>query len=120
MRIMASCDRLRCLAYPIALLIAFGSPYHSRPNGRASEIRSAPRLSLHGRTSLNVHFFLEATVTGIAFNASMPSRVIIGTMRIAAIHASTPLSAATGFEAQENAHLHETSASSAVLVSTST
>src|SRR6266700_3582964 len=39
---------------------------HSRPNGRASEIRSAPRLSLHGRTSLNVHFFLGATVTGIA------------------------------------------------------
>jgi hypothetical protein len=34
----------------------------------------------------------------------MPSRVIMGTMRIAAIHASTPLSAATGFEAQENAH----------------
>src|SRR6266700_5242221 len=39
---------------------------HSRPNGSASEIRSTPRLSLHGRTSLNVHFFLGATVTGIA------------------------------------------------------
>ena len=34
----------------------------------------------------------------------MRSRVIIGTMRIAAIHASTPTSAATGFEAQANAH----------------
>jgi len=24
-----------CIAYPIALLIAFGSPYHSRLNGSA-------------------------------------------------------------------------------------
>ena len=31
--------RLRCFAYPIA----FGSTYHSRPNGSALEIRSAPR-----------------------------------------------------------------------------
>jgi hypothetical protein len=37
------CDRLRNLAYPIALLIAFGSPYHRRPNGSAAEIRSTPR-----------------------------------------------------------------------------
>jgi len=42
----ASCDRLRNSAYPIALLIAFGSSYHSRPNGSASEIRCTPRWSL--------------------------------------------------------------------------
>jgi len=34
-----------------ALLIAFGSPYHSRPNGSMSEIRLTPRWSLRGRTS---------------------------------------------------------------------
>src|SRR4029453_9950241 len=34
--------------------VAFGSPYHSRPNGSTSEIRSTPRLSL--RTDfVNVH-----------------------------------------------------------------
>jgi hypothetical protein len=38
-------------AYAIALLIAFGAPYHNRPNGSASEIRLTPRLSLRGRTS---------------------------------------------------------------------
>ena len=32
-RITASCERLRCCAYPIALLTAFGPAYHSRPNG---------------------------------------------------------------------------------------
>ncbi len=31
--ITASCERLRCIAYPIALLVAFGSPYHMRPKG---------------------------------------------------------------------------------------
>jgi len=35
--------RLKCSAYPIVLLIAFGSPYHSRPNGSTSEIRSTLR-----------------------------------------------------------------------------
>ena len=35
-------SKIHC-AYPIALLIAFGSPYHSPPNGSASEIRSTPR-----------------------------------------------------------------------------
>jgi hypothetical protein len=28
---------------PIALLIAFGPPYHRRPTGSAPEIRSMPR-----------------------------------------------------------------------------
>src|SRR5215469_7400237 len=32
-------------------LDAFASPYHSRPNGSASEIRSTPRRSLRGPTS---------------------------------------------------------------------
>jgi len=32
-----SCERLQNLAYPIALLIASGSPYQSRPNGSTSE-----------------------------------------------------------------------------------
>jgi hypothetical protein len=31
-----------------ALLTALGSPYHSRPNGKASQIRSTPRLSVLG------------------------------------------------------------------------
>jgi hypothetical protein len=31
------------LSVPIGILIAFGSPCHSRPNGSASEIRSTPR-----------------------------------------------------------------------------
>jgi len=35
----------------IALLTAFGSTYHRRPNGSTSEIRSTPRLSLRGSTS---------------------------------------------------------------------
>jgi hypothetical protein len=39
----ASFDRLKNIAYPIALLIAFGSPYHRRPNGIALLIRSKPR-----------------------------------------------------------------------------
>jgi hypothetical protein len=30
------------------LLTAFGSPYHNRPNGSASEIRSTPRLFFAG------------------------------------------------------------------------
>jgi len=34
-----------------ALLTAFGSAYHGRPNGSTSEIRSTPRLSLRGSTS---------------------------------------------------------------------
>jgi len=38
-------------AYLIALLTAFGSAYHSAPNGSTSEIRSTPRLSLRGSTS---------------------------------------------------------------------
>jgi hypothetical protein len=38
----------RNFAYAIALLIAFGSPYHRRPKGSASEIRSTPDLSLRG------------------------------------------------------------------------
>jgi hypothetical protein len=42
-RITASFDRLKNVAYPIALLIAFGSPYHRRPNGSALLIRSKPR-----------------------------------------------------------------------------
>src|SRR5262249_37345459 len=50
-RITASSYRLRCIAYPIALVTAFGSPHHRRPNGSASEIRSTPRLSLHGLIS---------------------------------------------------------------------
>src|SRR2546430_7978676 len=37
-----SCERLRCMVYPTALLAAFGSAYHNRPKGRASEIRSTP------------------------------------------------------------------------------
>jgi hypothetical protein len=45
----------RCSAYPIAFATAFGSPYHTRPNGSASEIRSKPRLSLRGSDSVNVH-----------------------------------------------------------------
>src|SRR4030095_8408831 len=64
---------------------------------------------------VSVHFSSWQPSQESPLNGSMPSRVIIGIMRIAAIHASTPLSAATGFEAQEN--MHETSASSAVLVS---
>src|SRR5262245_21877000 len=32
-----SCERLQCFAYPVALLIAFRSAYHSRPNGSTSE-----------------------------------------------------------------------------------
>jgi hypothetical protein len=40
--VTARCDRLRNFAYSIALLTAFGSAYHSTPNGRASEIRSTP------------------------------------------------------------------------------
>jgi hypothetical protein len=36
------------------VLTASGSPYHSRPNGSASEIRINATLSLRGRTSLNV------------------------------------------------------------------
>jgi hypothetical protein len=43
----ASHERLRNFAQSTA----FGSLYHSRPNGSTSEIRSTPRLSLHGRTS---------------------------------------------------------------------
>jgi hypothetical protein len=35
--------RLKNFAYPIALLIAFASRYHSRPNGSASEISSTRR-----------------------------------------------------------------------------
>jgi hypothetical protein len=38
-------------AYAIALMIAFGAPYHNRPNGSVSEIRSKPRQSLR----LTVH-----------------------------------------------------------------
>jgi hypothetical protein len=43
-RITASRDRLQNLAYPTASLTASGSPYHMRPNGSASLIRSTPRL----------------------------------------------------------------------------
>src|SRR5439155_20661069 len=50
-RITASCERLRCFAYPFALLIAFGPAYQRRSNGRASEMRSTPRLPLRGQTS---------------------------------------------------------------------
>src|SRR6516225_12307212 len=39
----------------MALLIAFGSAYHSRPNGSASEIRSTPRLSLRVADFVNVN-----------------------------------------------------------------
>ena len=38
-----SVERLSCIALLIALAIASGSPYHSRPNGCASLIRSTPR-----------------------------------------------------------------------------
>src|SRR5437016_10907233 len=34
----------------MALVTAFGAPYHNRPNGRASETRSTPRCSLPERT----------------------------------------------------------------------
>jgi hypothetical protein len=44
-------DRLSCIAYPIALLTAFGPSYHRRPKGSASEIRSTPRLSRRGLIS---------------------------------------------------------------------
>src|SRR5262249_4881002 len=37
---VTGCDASRSR---IALLTAFGSPYHNRPNGRTSEIRSTPR-----------------------------------------------------------------------------
>jgi hypothetical protein len=47
-RITALCERLKNLAKPIAFVIAFGSPYHRRPNGSASLIRSKPRRSLGG------------------------------------------------------------------------
>jgi hypothetical protein len=43
MRITASWERLKNVALLIALATARGSPYHSRPNGSASEIRSKPR-----------------------------------------------------------------------------
>jgi len=43
------------LSVPIGSLIAFGSPYHSRPDGSASEIRSTPHLSLREHISC-VHF----------------------------------------------------------------
>jgi hypothetical protein len=46
----------------IALLIAFGSAYHSRPNGSESEIRSTPRLSLRGRTSSECKFKFAPTL----------------------------------------------------------
>ena len=45
----------------MALPIAFGAPYHNRPNGGASEVRSKLRLSLRGRnfvkmtTTLRLH-----------------------------------------------------------------
>ena len=54
-----------------ALLIAFGSAYHNRPNGGASEIKSTPRLSFV--TGLNVflpvlpsgqHYWLNVTPIG--------------------------------------------------------
>ncbi len=48
------CGAVERLKKLIALLIAFGSPYQRRTNGSVSEIRSTPRLSLRGRTSLNV------------------------------------------------------------------
>src|SRR5215831_18064206 len=53
----ASCERLRCIAYPIALLIAFGSAYHCRPNGSASLIRSSARILRDQRTwhNCNLH-----------------------------------------------------------------
>ena len=38
------------VGFPVALILAW-APYHSRPNGSASEIRSTPRLSLRWRTS---------------------------------------------------------------------
>jgi hypothetical protein len=38
----------------IALLTAFGSAYHSRPNGSASLMRSTPRLSLRWSNFVNV------------------------------------------------------------------
>jgi hypothetical protein len=59
-RMTASCERLRCLAYPIAFVPA----YHSRPNGSASEIRSTSRLSWRGRTSTHrLHsFFVESNL----------------------------------------------------------
>jgi len=44
----ASCERLMCIAYPIAWS---GVSYHNRPNGSASEMRSTPRWSLRGLTS---------------------------------------------------------------------
>jgi hypothetical protein len=40
----SQCERLKSFAQATALLGAFGSPYHSRPNGSASEIRSKPRF----------------------------------------------------------------------------
>ena len=50
--------RTNCLAIWLACtdtfeksIGTFGSPYHGRPNGSASEIKSAPRSSLRRRTS---------------------------------------------------------------------
>jgi hypothetical protein len=37
------------------LPISFQSPYHSRPNGSASEISSTPHFYMRGRTVVNVH-----------------------------------------------------------------
>src|SRR5262249_37385421 len=49
--------------YLIAFVVASGPSYKSRPNGSASEIRSAPRLSLRGLYIVNVHSNCRAACT---------------------------------------------------------
>src|SRR5438034_11290821 len=44
-------ERLKNFAQLIALLIAFGSAYHKRPNGNASLLRSTPRSTFRWSTS---------------------------------------------------------------------
>ena len=79
-RITALCDRLRCLAYPIAFATALASPYHSRPNGSASEIRSAPVLIFAGAHFVNVHLFTailaKARVKGTVYCAERPKQIL--------------------------------------------
>src|SRR6266513_948035 len=53
----------------MALLIAFGSPYHSRLTGSDSKMRSTPRLSLRGCTSYSARIGLRCETTSIVLVA---------------------------------------------------
>ena len=69
----------------VALPTAFGSPYHSRPNGSASLIRSTPGRSLRGLCvdGFRIGAWLRSTSRSYATTFALEGRSFVGRVEIA-------------------------------------